>query len=527
MFVRSLSLSGFRSFVDETVRLDPDLTLLVGENGSGKSTIGVALFKLFESLRFDNADPFNSLDLPYGADGPIRLQAELELSSSETDAVVMNILSKQTSDANELNGWRSWILSAPSVFSFAAYRRAPLNSPLMEWRGLQAGSSGDSFRGRDAPPGRLANELTSVAGEIRQTVAQFFIQNSALVPEFRSRSQQAPSSTLTSWRGNETAGALFNLRNHADPEERQRYAKVVAAFHQLYPSLRIEVVQRGPGDPTPVVQFIDEGRDGFVPIENVGAGVEQVLTALVNLKGRTGLVVFWEHPEQHLHPHAMRFLSDFLEEASRTNQIIVTTHDPHFVSPRYPERLRRVWRAPAMGSQVRAAESLDDRQRGQIQTVWRWLDHREAVFARAVILAEDDSQAEFIKGIQKALGVDLNAHGISVLPVGGQSFFTPFVGVLTALGIPFVALRDLDWGDPLQYPGNQFFSLGAELEEFLDKHGFAERRQNVIQEFGTSKPRTAALLGLQVEPDEVPDILSTLVRAAVEVATGAPANIEA
>src|SRR5206468_899216 len=150
--------------------------------------------------------------------------------------------------------------------------------------------------------------------------------------------------------------------------------------------------------------------------------------------------------------------------------------------------------------------------------------NREAVFARSVIVVEDESQQLFVLGVAPKLGFDLDAHGVSVIAVGGHDGYPPFFTLFQALAIPYVALRDKDW-DHRRFDIQKFFELGCELEDFLDEHGLAQLRQDVISEVGTAKPRVAAELARRLNSDQVPELFLLVLQAADKQATGAPSEL--
>jgi hypothetical protein len=200
------------------------------------------------------------------------------------------------------------------------------------------------------------------------------------------------------------------------------------------------------------------------------------------------------------------------------NQIIVVTHNPNFVDPSQPESLRRVWWTSSTGTRVTdPGPQLDGKQAAQCRTALRHVGDREMVFARTVILVEDESQREFIAGVAPTLGYDLDATGISVISVDGQSGYVPYRIFLHAFGIPYVALRDLPWGDANEYPTSRFFSLGTELEDFLENSGFAKLRQEVIKDVGTAKRRVAGVMALRLARNDIPSIFDDLIRAATNL----------
>ena len=219
----------------------------------------------------------------------------------------------------------------------------------------------------------------------------------------------------------------------------------------------------------------------------------------------------------------MRSLNSLIGIASERNQIIVVTHGAHFIDPGSPHSFRRFWWTPEAGtSTYRLHAEVPDKAVGQIATALRNLGHREVLFARAVILVEDESQELFLRAVAPTLGHDVDSTSISIIPIGGDGAFRPFVSLLESLGIPHVALRNKTCGENLSYPPERYFALGAELEPFLDSKGLGEIRERIQTEIGTAKPRVASHLGSELSADLVPEIFSKLLAAAANLADGRP-----
>ncbi len=110
-----------------------------------------------------------------------------------------------------------------------------------------------------------------------------------------------------------------------------------------------------------------------------------------------------------------------------------------------------------------------------------------------------------------------SAGGLNRRRISGGQYYSPFQVLLDSLKIPYIALRDHDWGDPRRYPENRFFSLGGEIEAFLDSSGIADLRKSVEEEVGRSKRRVASVLATRLLAEQVPDIFDQVLRAAVEL----------
>ena len=214
----------------------------------------------------------------------------------------------------------------------------------------------------------------------------------------------------------------------------------------------------------------------------------------------------------------MRFLSRKLAEASEKNQIIVTTHSPHFVDSSLLGTRRLSWGSKAGASIWSLPGDLDVKSSGQIEAVMRDPGNREVIFARAVILAEGQTEVGFLPSIAPKLEFDLDSSGISVVDVGGQDGYKRYMTVLQSLGIPFVALKDLPWGDDKMYPPDQFFSLGSEIEDYLDSNGLRDLREEVQKDIGIGKPRVGQAIGERVRREQIPQVFTDLFQAATLLA---------
>jgi putative ATP-dependent endonuclease of OLD family len=150
-----------------------------------------------------------------------------------------------------------------------------------------------------------------------------------------------------------------------------------------------------------------------------------------------------EEPEAHLHPHATRRVVRHLDGLGA--QTIITTHSTTVIDasdPRTVVRLRR------RGSSTTAHALLP----GKLNEVETRLIRKQIgetgsdfVFARAVLLAEGQSERLALPTFATQLGHDLDVLGVTVVPVLGNSFrsFAALLGH-DGLAIPFARVSDRD-----------------------------------------------------------------------------------
>lgn len=539
MRLKSLQIQGFRSYKDFEITFAPGLTTFVGENSVGKSTVAIALIMLFNHTVTSGDLLTSPWDYPYGIVGPVTIRAIVDLSAEEVNQWIVDKLRVPSllnapafEDWSRRQGQEVMVTlrrPGPSPMSTISWGDVHFRGPFLSV-GDQNFPDGEQFQwSAMVPEQNFEERISSLRGTpgraphaMGSQLGERILERFKVIAEFRTRADtNRPMGSVESLAGGETAGVLLTLKNHPESRERARYARIVEAFHQFFPRYWIEAVTQQPGSQSAEVQFYEEEEQNPIPLGLVSAGVHEILTLLTNIVGREGLVVFIEHPEQHLHPHAIRSLMTLFREASERNQIIVVTHDPYFVESWSSEGIRRFWWTKSEGTRALGPESsIDPRMMGQIRTTLSELKNREIVFARAVLLVEDESQKDFLAATAPTLGYALDTSGISIIAVGGADGYRPYLAFLNSLRIPYTCLKDLSWGDPNRYPGDRFFSLGMELEAYLEQHGLREKKEEAAREMGQSKRRLAGVVGERLGKDEIPALFDEVLKAVIQQATG-------
>jgi len=539
MWVNSIAITNFRSIEELSLTPTRGINTLVGENNVGKSAIFVAISKALALIRGETG-VFGENDLRHGSLGNgLVVKCTVQLDQHEQAQLVTALLPQpltpgDTAKIQQRFGaalgnpemtfeWREGFIGSYVKLGSVVVQQDFLSrhAPRSRQRERTGGDLPRLVERLLSPDDSLEIIMESVdrwkIGDGFRRVGKMLSQQFRTFAEFRSRPVLGRSQATESFEGTETASVLLNLKNHTAPIQRRRYATICREFSSFFPFLNIDAVEVTPGSGNADVQFMEVGHTFPIPLSNVGAGLAEMLTLLTNLVGRDGYVFVVEEPELHLHPNAKRRLHQLIRASATRNQIFVITHDPYFVDPDHLDSLTRFWITDAGTQKAPIGNELSQTELGKLKTALKDMAKREMVFARALLLVEDESQQKLLLGFASTLQYDLDSNGVCVVSVDGEDAFPPFIKLVEQFRIPHICLRDKDWGSPKSRPPDHFRALGCELEEFLDNAGLGPLMENAKTKVGKSKPRVAQYVGENASVDQIPLLFRELLADAVKL----------
>lgn len=279
--------------------------------------------------------------------------------------------------------------------------------------------------------------------------------------------------------------------------------------------------------------------DFVVSATELGEGVQNALVLAIlqafEARRKQGAILLIEEPEMFLHPQKQRSLNKTLREIGKTNQVIYTTHSPHFVSvPDYDEVL--IVRKSGNDTYVTVSDlPINDNRREKLR---KELDpeRNELFFATRLLLVEGDTEKLAFPEYAKRLGFDIDRAGATIVEVGGKKSLLEFSRIAQSFHIPTGIVYDKDSSDYRHHrddeqayndeldalAGNggnmhtwQFQKdYEAELSAALGDEMWQEKCQKYAEIARRSKPIKARMIALDEEtpiPEKVKDILSWLI----------------
>lgn len=148
-----------------------------------------------------------------------------------------------------------------------------------------------------------------------------------------------------------------------------------------------------------------------------------------------------EEPEAHLHPQAQRAMMRQIEKMP--GQRVVSTHSPFIVAQTDVEAFRVFRKRGAeteVASTIEAGWSAEEREKINRKVM---ATRGELIFARAVVFFEGETEELSLPVFAEAhWGEHPSSFGVTMVGVGGDGAYTPFLRFAQCFGIPWFILSD-------------------------------------------------------------------------------------
>ena len=157
------------------------------------------------------------------------------------------------------------------------------------------------------------------------------------------------------------------------------------------------------------------------------------------------VLLLFEEPETHLHPHLRRKLRGTLQNlANRGCQVVTTTHASEFVSFIENQRLVRLDRK-AGATRRFSPEAQDIRDEIRLQErLERGRATLEIPFAKRVLISEGKSDELAFRLALRSMGFDPDGASVSIVRGEGAPGLPPLARLARSLGLPWLAVTDDD-----------------------------------------------------------------------------------
>jgi energy-coupling factor transporter ATP-binding protein EcfA2 len=436
MRLRNVAIENYRSLEKVSLEGLEDLTILIGENGSGKTSLLEALELFFSQFSPETTTQVKGTSdyLWFNRDTkrPIRFELLLELSPQESDSIMAGLGQRPGKSAGTAmrivrllragpqGKTATWETQEVEIGERALVREgAPVPVPGTK---PKAQTEGDKPEG-DVSPAETTTESETSEGpgtlipgalaEIEELLKGCF----TLVRSVRHKAQSSANvldrDTLLP---DETCARIGTLLGSDEVDEMRLASMLKDAFSLAVP--------QGIDSATSGLR-VREG-DLWFPVKLVGGGTQEYLGLLLEVLEGSDIVAI-EEPELHLHPRYERILLNFLRSRAKTHQVIIATHSEVFVDAVDP---RLVWavRKPGKKSIVERAGDVEGVSEILAEVGYQDIgDFFREVGARPstvymhprLLLVNREIDKTLLPLFAAKLGIDFEAMGVAIEALSG------------------------------------------------------------------------------------------------------------
>ena len=273
----------------------------------------------------------------------------------------------------------------------------------------------------------------------------------------------------------------------------------------------------------------------IISATELGKGIQNALVLSImqafEERRKQGAIFLIEEPEMFLHPQMQRSLYKTLRKIGMSNQVIYTTHSPHFVSvPDYQEIM--IVRKELDGTTIRRSDLPTNSKRREKLNKELDSERNELFFANRLLLVEGDTEKLALPEYAKRSGFDLDREGVTIVEVGGKRNLPEFARIATSFGIPTGILYDEDSTDFKDNRDEEkrfnadlealeradlsvmVWGLSKNYEDHLRKAMGEKKYQELCQKYSCmGKPVRARLIAMESDltiPVPIPEVLRWL-----------------
>ena len=344
--IEYLRVQNFRALRDVEFKDLKPLTVLLGPNGGGKSSVFDVLSFLAECFDWGLRRAWDSRGRARelksrGSDGPVTI--EIKYRERPGDPLISYHLS-----IDELEGrpvvmrewlrWKRGRYGAP--FGFLDYTQGQGNviggaNPLSTDKRVGIPLSSPDLLAVNAL-GRLADHPRVAA--LRDFIMGWYVSYLSS-DSMRIQPEAGPDEQLTP-----TGDNLANVIQHLAEQHPDRLSKIFEALSRRVPRVEKVLSEMMP-DGRLLLQIKDGPFDRPVLARFASDGSLKMLTYLILLYDpEPPPFIGVEEPENFLHPRLLHELAEECRAASERTQLLITTHSPFFLNALHPSEVWVLWR---------------------------------------------------------------------------------------------------------------------------------------------------------------------------------------
>jgi len=328
VIVKELKISGFRPFYEEqTLKIEPDVTVLTGANDVGKSAILKILREFWNDRIWNdrNLDDVNEDRIMRSGVDP---SDDASLCIVETYLVTPSDVEKYP----ELSNYRNWEID-------------------VHYRAMESGHSKLEFRDEN---GMNVDEMQGVRYRLSQGIDLAHAKNIRSVMSSGSGLSRTEETLLSLAFGSKEERQKLerqnsNIQNTLRDRANDRLASKLKPVKPDAMGLTLKVDYHS-RNPLSFIVALEDRQGGRAGPHLRGAGNQKLIALMLDLleyvSDPSPMILVYDEPENSLHADAQHALRRMLEGVSQYDhiQVVYATHSPAMINPARPKSLRLISR---------------------------------------------------------------------------------------------------------------------------------------------------------------------------------------
>lgn len=338
MYLKSLKVQHYKSLDDVSVDFAPDVTVVVGPNGVGKSNFVDVLRFLRDAVTDDLEHAVTKREgiqrlLQTYKTKPYKIGIECQFLPSSSDNLEIGTYSVRL----KAMGSSNYAVESESFTYFPLSNPSESSLILNFTRDSRTGVPTDSLALGSLD--KAGGEATLVGGHIAEHISGW--NYCTIYPNTLKKNALPDRDSKLMESGDNWASVIRALKR--SPKGREALERIYDAMRAVLPTFEEVSIQTAGSYLVPRFKFRVEGESSLASFDPVQLSdgtlrLFGILLAAYQLPRPKLLVI--EEPEQTIYPGALAVLADVFKEVGKNTQVLITTHSPHLVQFFEPSQIR-------------------------------------------------------------------------------------------------------------------------------------------------------------------------------------------
>ena len=432
MYIYKLKINNFRSIKELEWKPNKGMNVIIGGNGSGKSSVAVAIDYLLNPNISWYKNSLSEIDFyDRNTDNQVLIEAWVKGVEELTDDNLELLFEHVDQEGNISEFGDDLVLIVRMICDKSMKPRYSIvsNGKEVHFSSIHKQAINFKFISADRDP------LKELA----------FYQNSVLSKTLHNENTSELVQKIIDELDSSAKNHLFNDEKFSDA-----FKKLKSSFSDFdlisveNDSLNLEIVELSERKTLQAFSLVFKNNEVTkpIPLKYQSRGIKNLLL-LVALKDNidSNSILFLEEIEQNIEPHLQRkIIKSFKNKLE--NQVFITTHSPEIVK-QFDFRNIYLMKSGKIKSIPKIDEVID---RGFEKLVERQAKHEivSGMFAKGVLLVEGESEKGGLPIFSDVVDYGIEEYGVELIYCNGKSNLVNYTKFYESIDIPVISLLDND-----------------------------------------------------------------------------------